>query len=47
VHRSTVMQAKAIATARREESGMAILTPRGRPEKLTASRLYAHLFKGV
>ncbi len=35
----TVVQAKAIATARREESGKVTLTLRGRPEKLTASRL--------
>jgi DNA-binding LytR/AlgR family response regulator len=47
VHRGTVVQAKAIATARREESGKVTLTLRGRSEKLTASRLYAHLFKGM
>lgn len=47
VHRSTVVQARAISTARREESGKVTLTLRGRPEKLTASRLYAHLFKGM
>jgi DNA-binding LytR/AlgR family response regulator len=47
VHRGTVVQAKAIATARREESGKVTLTLRGRAEKLTASRLYAHLFKGM
>jgi DNA-binding LytR/AlgR family response regulator len=47
VHRGTVVQARAVATARREESGKVTLTLRGRPEKLTASRLYAHLFKGM
>ncbi len=47
VHRGTVVQARTIATARREESGKVTLTLRGRPEKLTASRLYAHLFKGM
>ncbi len=47
VHRGTVVQARAIATARREESGKVTLTLRGRPEKLTASRLYAHRFKGM
>ncbi len=47
VHRGTVVQARAIATARREESGKVTLTLRGRPEKLIASRLYAHLFKGI
>ncbi len=47
VHRGTVVQAKAIASARREETGKVTLTLRGRTEKLTASRLYAHLFKGM
>jgi DNA-binding LytR/AlgR family response regulator len=47
VHRSTVVQARAIATARREESGKVTLTLRGRADKLVASRLYAHLFKGM
>jgi DNA-binding LytR/AlgR family response regulator len=47
VHRGTVVQARHVATARREESGKVTLTLRGRPEKLTASRLYAHLFKGM
>jgi DNA-binding LytR/AlgR family response regulator len=47
VHRGTVVQARAVATARREESGKVTLSLRGRPEKLTASRLYAHLFKGM
>ena len=47
VHRGTVVQARAIATARREDSGKVTLTLRGRTETLTASRLYAHLFKGM
>jgi len=47
VHRGTVVQARCIASARRDESGKAFLTLRGRPETLTASRLYAHLFKGM
>ena len=47
VHRGTVVQARAIATARREDSGKVTLSLRGRPETLTASRLYAHLFKGM
>jgi len=46
VHRGTVVQARCIAQARRDESGKVVLTLRGRPETLTASRLYAHLFKG-
>lgn len=47
VHRSLVVRASAIATALRDESGKVFLSLRGRPEKLTASRLYAHLFKGL
>jgi DNA-binding LytR/AlgR family response regulator len=47
VHRGTLVQARCIATARREESGKVTLTLSGRPEKLTVSRLYAHLFKGM
>jgi DNA-binding LytR/AlgR family response regulator len=47
VHRGTVVQARLVQTAHREETGKVTLTLRGRPEKLTASRLYAHLFKGM
>ena len=47
VHRGTVVQARAIASARREESGKVTLSLRGRPETLVASRLYAYLFKGM
>jgi DNA-binding LytR/AlgR family response regulator len=47
VHRGTVVQARCIESARRDESGKAFLKLRGRPETLTASRLYAHLFKGM
>ena len=47
VHRSLVVRATAILAARRDESGKVLLTLRGRPERLTASRLYAHLFKGM
>jgi DNA-binding LytR/AlgR family response regulator len=47
VHRGTVVQARAITTARREDSGKVTLSLRGRPEKITVSRLYAHLFKGM
>jgi DNA-binding LytR/AlgR family response regulator len=47
VHRSLVVQATAITTALRDESGKVLLQLRGRPERLTASRLYAHLFKGM
>jgi DNA-binding LytR/AlgR family response regulator len=47
VHRGTIVQAACIKTARKEESGKVTLTLRGRPESLVASRLYAHLFKGM
>jgi len=47
VHRSTVVQARCIASARRDESGKVFLTLRNRPETLVASRLYAHLFRGM
>ena len=47
VHRGTVVQARCIASALRDESGKVFLTLSGRSETLTASRLYAHLFKGM
>ena len=47
VHRGTVVQARAVTSARREESGKVTLQLRGRTETLTASRLYAHLFRGM
>jgi DNA-binding LytR/AlgR family response regulator len=47
VHRGTVVQARCITTARREESGKVLLELQGRPETVTVSRLYAHLFKGM
>jgi DNA-binding LytR/AlgR family response regulator len=47
VHRGTVVQTRAIASARRDESGKVYLALRGRTETLVASRLYAHLFKGM
>jgi DNA-binding LytR/AlgR family response regulator len=47
VHRGLVVQARAIATAQRDESGKVFLTLRGRDERLVASRLYAHLFRGM
>ncbi|HSC01100.1 MAG TPA: LytTR family DNA-binding domain-containing protein [Burkholderiaceae bacterium] len=47
VHRGTVVCARSIASAQRHESGKVTLTLRERPERLTASRLYAHLFKGL
>jgi DNA-binding LytR/AlgR family response regulator len=47
IHRGTVVQARCITTARRDESGKVFLSLQGRPETLTVSRLYAHLFKGM
>jgi len=47
VHRGTVVRARSIASAQRHESSKVTLTLRERPEHLTASRLYAHLFKGL
>jgi len=46
VHRGIVVRARSIASAQRHDSGKVTLTLRERPERLTASRLYAHLFKG-
>ena len=47
VHRGTVVCARSIVSALRHESGKVTLTLRERPERLIASRLYAHLFKGM
>ena len=45
IHRGTIVQARHIRTAVRDESGKIHLSLRSRPERLTASRLYAHLFR--
>lgn len=47
IHRGTVVRADAIATAVRDDSGKVFLTLRQRPGRLVASRLYAHLFRGM
>jgi DNA-binding LytR/AlgR family response regulator len=47
IHRGTVVRADAIAVAERDESGKLTLTLRGRAERLTVSRLYAHRFKAM
>jgi len=47
VHRGTVVRADAIATATRDDAGRVQLTLRQRPERLAASRLYAHRFRGM
>jgi DNA-binding LytR/AlgR family response regulator len=47
IHRGTVVRADAIATATRDDTGKVTLTLRQRPERLVASRLYAHLFRAL
>ena len=47
IHRSTVVNAKAIAGVTRDERGRQLVMVKGRPEKLEVSRSYAHLFKGM
>jgi len=47
VHRAVVVRSDAIEVVQRDESGRLFLRLRGRPEKLTVSRLYAHLFKAM
>lgn len=47
VHRSVVVRADAIAKAVRDEAGKLCLHLHGSPDKLTVSRMYAHLFKGL
>jgi len=47
LHRSVVVQARTIARATRDEAGKVRLSLRQRPESLTVSRVYAHLFKGM
>lgn len=45
VHRGTIVNAKFVTTARHDESGRVLLGVRDRPERLTVSRAYAHLFR--
>jgi len=47
IHRGTVVRADAIASALRDESGKHTLTLAGHPDRLVASRLYAHRFKAM
>ena len=47
IHRATLVRADAIETARRQDNGRHVLTLRGCGDTLTASRLYAHLFKAM
>jgi DNA-binding LytR/AlgR family response regulator len=47
VHRGTLVQARCIAAATRDEAGKVSLSLRGRSEKVAVSRLYAHRFKAM
>ena len=47
IHRSTLINARAIAGVTRDERGRQLVSVKGRPEKLEVSRSYAHLFKGL
>ena len=47
IHRSTLINTRAIAGVTRDERGRQMVTLKGRPEKLEVSRSYAHLFKGM
>jgi DNA-binding LytR/AlgR family response regulator len=47
IHRGTVVQAAAIETVSRDDTGKLTLSLRGRPEKLAVSRLYSPLFRAL
>lgn len=47
VHRGTVVRVDAIDSVQRDTSGRLQLSLRGRPEKLTVSRLYGDLFRAM
>lgn len=47
IHRSTLVNAKAIAGVSRDLRGRQLVAVKGHPEKLEVSRSYAHLFKGM
>lgn len=47
VHRGTVVRATAIDSVQRDEAGKLSLVLKGRSDKLSVSRLYAHLFKAM
>jgi DNA-binding LytR/AlgR family response regulator len=47
IHRSTLVNVKAIAGITRDFRGRQIVAVRGHPEKLEVSRSYTHLFKGM
>jgi DNA-binding LytR/AlgR family response regulator len=47
IHRSTLVNVKAIASVHRDLRGRQIVTVRGHPQKLEVSRSYTGLFKGM
>jgi len=47
IHRSTLINARAIAGVIRDERGRQLVAIKGRSEKLEVSRSYAYLFKGM
>ena len=47
IHRSTLINTRAIAGIVRDERGRQLVAVKGRPEKLEVSRSYAYLFKGM
>ncbi len=47
IHRSTLVNIKAIAGVSRDARGRQLVSVRGHPEKLEVSRSYAGLFKGM
>ena len=47
IHRNTLVNTRAVANARRELTGRVTLSLRQRPETLTVSRAYAHLFRSM
>jgi DNA-binding LytR/AlgR family response regulator len=47
IHRSTLINARAIAGVIRDERGRQLVAIKGRPEKLEVSRSFSHLFKGM
>ncbi len=47
IHRSTLVNTRAVAGVSRDERGRQLVAVRGHPEKLEVSRSYAGLFKGM
>ena len=47
IHRSTLVNARAVAGVSRDFRGRQLVTVKGRPDKLEVSRSYTHLFKGM